>query len=84
MEGEFVLMPGFCFNRVTDFKCIMWILPLPPPPGWDAKAAAAAEAAAAAATGSPDLGLPDWGDYGDFGDIQTNGEYISNILLVHK
>lgn len=33
MEGEIILVPGFCYNRVTDFACYMWILPKIPPPG---------------------------------------------------
>ena len=31
-SGQALLMPGFCFNRLTDFVCYMWIMPEPPPP----------------------------------------------------
>lgn len=25
--GQALLTPGFCFNRITDFMCYMWIMP---------------------------------------------------------
>ena len=28
LEGEALVMPGFCFIRVVDFMCYMWIEPL--------------------------------------------------------
>ena len=75
MEGEIVLMPGFCFNRVTDFACYMWILPKPPPPGWKAPQPPPTGA------GDPGQSVGDpWGDFmgeeynGFGGGVQTTGE----------
>ena len=27
MDGEALLVPGFCYNRVTDFSCYIWVKP---------------------------------------------------------
>ena len=33
LSGQALLMPGFCFNRITDFVCYMWVIPVLPIPG---------------------------------------------------